>query len=296
MTYPVEIVAAEPAQAQIAAGHAEWPRSVRFLASPSSRKVASRLLVARLEELEQQARWRDLALLLRLLRRQHADSSLVLLGPGRGKSTTASIGQLQGLALLSKSSTPGSKLDPYIVPDEAAFRRLMLARFHGAEKQIVASASIEDGILSVWSCEPRLYQLPVEDIPVLAALGEEALRAFEVSETGSRIHWAEGDVDINMDTVREHADADYRKKHQDEHRKEAARYGKAIRALREKRGLSQKRIPGLSDRQVRRLEEGKTVPHLSSLRKVAEAHGMDIEAYLAELAKLSGRTQSRGRR
>jgi transcriptional regulator with XRE-family HTH domain len=53
--------------------------------------------------------------------------------------------------------------------------------------------------------------------------------------------------------------------------------------------MSQKAISGLSDRQARRLEEGKTVPHLASLKKLAEAHGMEANAYLEELAKVSAR-------
>jgi hypothetical protein len=289
MNLPVEVVAAEPTRAQIAAGPGAWPQAVRFLSRPSNRTAGARLLVSRVEELEQQSRPRDLIDQLRRIRRQHAEASLVLLGSGAGKGTLVSVALLQGLALLSKSSTPGSKLDPYIVPDPKAFRRLVLARSHGAEKQLIASATIEGGMLSVWSCEPRLYQCPVSDIPALAALDEEALAAFEVSETGTRIHWPDGDIDINMDTVREHTDDEYRKKHEAESRRQAARYGKAIRTLRERHRLSQKAISGLSDRQVRRLEEGETVPHLSSLKKLAEAHGMEVNAYLGELAKLSAR-------
>jgi hypothetical protein len=50
-----------------------------------------------------------------------------------------------------------------------------------------------------------------------------------------------------------------------------------------------KAISGSSDRRVRRLEEGETVPHPSSLKKRAEAHGMEVNAYLRELAKVSAR-------
>jgi transcriptional regulator with XRE-family HTH domain len=80
-----------------------------------------------------------------------------------------------------------------------------------------------------------------------------------------------------------------RKTHEAERRREAARYGKAIRPLRERHGLSQKEIPGLSDRQVRRREDGNTVPHSSSQKKLAAAHGMGVNAYLSELAQLSAR-------
>ena len=244
MTLPVEVLAAEPTRAKLVASTDAWPRAVRFLSRPSKKPAGARLLVAALEELEQQNRSRDLIDLLKRVRRHHAGAPLVLLASGTGKSTTVSMALLQRLALLSKSSTPGTRIDPYIVPDDEAFRRLVLARLHGAEKQLIASATVEGGMLSVWSCEPRLFLCPVSDIPALAALDEETLGAFEVSETGTRIHWSEADLDINMDTVREHTDDEYRKKHEDEYRRQAAKYGKAIRALRQRHELTQKQIPG----------------------------------------------------
>lgn len=290
MNVAVEVVAAEATRKQIAAAKGAWPSGVRFVSSPSKRAVGARLLVDRLEEIGEQGRYRELLGLLQRVRRLHAAAPLVLLATGKvGRGAVVSTALLQALALVARRATPASKLDPYIVPDHDAFRRLVLARRHGAEKELIASATIETGMLSVWSCEPRLFQCPVNDIPALAALTPDALATFEVSETGTRIHWPEGDIDINMDTVREHADDEYRRAHEAKSRREAARHGKAIRALRERRGLSQKAIPGLSDRQVRRLERGHTVPHSSSLKKLAEAHDMEVNVYLAELAKLSAK-------
>ena len=49
--------------------------------------------------------------------------------------------------------------------------------------------------------------------------------------------------------------------------------------------MNQSDITGLTDRQVRRLEEGNTVPHIDTLKKLAVAHEMSIDDYLKELAK-----------
>jgi alkylresorcinol/alkylpyrone synthase len=57
-------------------------------------------------------------------------------------------------------------------------------------------------------------------------------------------------------------------------------------------GLKQTDIKGLSERQVRRLEEGDTLPHSSTLTKLAASHGMSINDYMGELAKRSGRRAS----
>ena len=248
MMQTVEILASEPTRTELVAA-AGWPRSVRFVSSPSGRSsVDLRLLVARLEGLADQ---NQLDRLLALLR-GHSTPPVVFLASGAGKSLSVAV--LQAMVLLSKRAARSTKTEPYVAPDDTSFRRLVLAQAHGAEKELVASASIEHNVLSAWSCEPKLYRCPVQDVPALANLSAEGLRGFEVSESGSRIHWQEGDVDVNLETIRERTDPECRKRNEAKHRQDAGRYGKAIQLLREQRGIAQKALPGLSDRQVRRLE------------------------------------------
>jgi hypothetical protein len=178
--------------------------------------------------------------------------------------------------------------EPFIASDPAVVRRMALARQSDAEGELIASASVEDGKLVVWSCEPTRYDVPVSEIPALAKMSPDSLMNFEVSQSGSRIHWPDGDVDLNLDTVRERADAEIRRQHEAWHREEAARYADAIRVFREERGLKQNDL-GLSERQVRRLEAGETIPHRDTLRKLAHAHQMPVDDYLKELAKRSSR-------
>jgi DNA-binding transcriptional regulator YiaG len=208
------------------------------------------------------------------------------------------------VVLMSENATPRSEAafqalahvtwlvgrEVYIAPDADAVARMVFARQVQAEARFIASAAVEGGTLIVWSCEPRRYAVPASEIPSLAKMTPAALANFEVSETGSRIHWKDGDVDLNLDVIRAYADPDVRRQHEAERRKEAARYAGAIRKLREERGLTQARIAGLSERQVRRLEEGDTLPQSSTLKKLAAAHEMSVEAYLKELAKRSSRS------
>lgn len=177
--------------------------------------------------------------------------------------------------------------EPFIAPSPEPVRRIVFARRMRAEKELIASASLEDGKLVVWSCEPRRFEVAVSDIPVLARLDADTLKRFELSESGSRIRWPQADVDLNLDTIREYADPDVRREHEGRARQEAARYADAIRRLREERGLKQSDIEGLTERQVRRLEHGDTVPQIETLRRLAAAHGMAVDDYLRELAKRS---------
>jgi hypothetical protein len=92
-------------------------------------------------------------------------------------------------------------------------------------------------------------QLPIRDVPALARLSEEPLRAFRLAEDGSHLQ----------------------------------RFGTAVASLRRDRGLEQSMIPGVSERQVRRIEAG-SVPRVSTLEKLAHAHRMNVDEYLAEIA------------
>jgi hypothetical protein len=49
--------------------------------------------------------------------------------------------------------------------------------------------------------------------------------------------------------------------------------------------LTQKDIPNLSARQVRRIEKGETSPRTDSLRAFADAHGLEINDYLNRVAE-----------
>ena len=223
-----------------------------------------------------------------------------LLRTASGKTGVAvvlfsAVGFVPGLAALGALArlSGQARHEPYIAPSPEAVRRLLVAHRSGAEKELIASASIEDGKLVVWSCEPRRFEVAVSEIPALAKLSVEDLAKFELSASGSRIRWADADVDINLDTIREHADPEVRREHEGRARQEAARYAKAIRQLREERGLKQAGIEGLTDRQVRRLEEGDTVPQIATLRSMAAAHGMTIDDYLQELARRSRKSSRR---
>ncbi len=267
-------------------------RATRFVSAPSQRSTP-RLLVAWLPDLEvveRQQEFRSLweaASRIAERRTVRSDVPLIFLTQGGGKSYGSGLLQL----LVHLSRVPAR--EPYVAPSPEAVRRLVLARQQGSAEDLIASAAVEDGRLVVWSCEPRRFDVPIADISALAALSPNALRKFEVSTSGSRIHWPDADVDINLDTIRVHADPGVRREHEALARKEAARYADAIRSFREERGLKQAQIDGLTDRQVRRLEQGETMPRIDTLKKLAAAHGMGIGDYLKELAKRSRKASKR---
>jgi transcriptional regulator with XRE-family HTH domain len=187
---------------------------------------------------------------------------------------------VQDLAALAAETS----VVPYLVPDREALRRLIAARAAGAEDKLIASAALDGDELVVWSCEPRRYRVAVSAIPALAGMSADGISRFLISESGSRIHWDEGDVDLGIDAFRVHADAAFRTKKEREVRAEARRYAGAIRSLRQQRGLKQSQIRDLSEREVRRIESGEYMPQYASLEKLARAHGLSVDEYVAALA------------
>jgi len=113
------------------------------------------------------------------------------------------------------------------------------------------------------------------------------LADLELNESGSRLRWDKADADLNLDAIRYHTDPKAKKAQDQVRRQEAARYAEAIRAFREERGLKQADIEGLTERQVRRVEQGESIPRSGTLEKLAAAHGLTLDPYLKELAKRS---------
>jgi hypothetical protein len=187
----------------------------------------------------------------------------------------------QRMALLSATA---KKVTPFVAPDADAARRIALAQLHGAEDRLIASAEIQGDTLEVWSCEPRPYRVPIASLPALARLSQKGLRDFTVSSSGSRLHWEDGDIDMSLDAIRAAVDPELAEKHRDEFRDDAARYGRAIRLLRDERGIRQAQVKGVTDRNLRRIELGQVLPRTSTLRKLAAAHGMTLPAYMDALA------------
>lgn len=282
MTAAVEVLVPEPALPTVKKALGSLP-ATSFVTHPSSRR-RHQLVVSPLEVLGTANGRAVLADLVQAASRRDG-GALVLFALG----AAIGVGLLAGIAHVARQTRD----EPYIAPNPDTVRRIVLARRGGAERELLASVNIEDGKLVAWTCEPKRLELAVSDVPALARLGPEHLANYELSGSGSRIRWPDADVDLNLDTIREYADPEVRREHEARARREAARYADAIRQLREERGLKQSDIEGLTDRQVRRLEQGDTMPQIETLKKLAAAHDMDIDAYLRELARRSRKAPRR---
>jgi hypothetical protein len=207
----LEVTATKPTRAALQ--KAGSLKQIRFVSEPSADRDVRRIVVARLSEFEEQPE--------EIRKFATGGTSfaapLVLMALGKKPS---SLSALQLLALLT-SRLGSRKDDPYISPNVDAVRRILMAYAVGAERHLIASATVMDGVLSVWSCEPKLYQSATGEIPALKALDPEELANLSVSASGSRIHWAAGDIDLDMDAIRKFVDPSERKVAESKYRADA---------------------------------------------------------------------------
>jgi len=253
-------------------------QKIRVVRKPTSGD-RERILVAWISDLDENKRREQLVNLVDMVVIGSEKVPLILINTKTAKPRSyRTLATLTQWANLSKF---------YLAPDVGAVRRIVRARLAAAESRLIASAFIEDKKLIVWTCEPKRFVVAISDIPALKDMPIKKLNDFELSESGSRLRWNNADVDLNLDSILYYADPKSRKEQDKAHREEAVRYAGVIRSFREERGLKQTNIPGLTERQVRRVEQGESIPRSSTLKKLAAAHELSLDQYLKELAKRS---------
>jgi hypothetical protein len=131
----------------------------------------------------------------------------------------------------------------------------------------------------------RMLHVPVSSIRALSGQPRDVLRNFVIDPDGSLIHWPVIDVHLGWNQFLQAVDPEELRKAQQRAEGYNKRYGAAIRKIREEAGLSQSEIDGLTERQLRRIEQGECRATTSALATLANAHGLDMNSYMERLAK-----------
>lgn len=183
-------------------------------------------------------------------------SLLGLHKPDRRLHLTRDPGTLRRLLVASHRSVPmGGIVDAYLVADELV---LML------------------GDLTVRS-------FPRQQVPGVGRLPATLFTEFEIDPDGSYLRWPEEDVDLGVSGLLQAVDPMYLADVEID-RLSREDVGGALRELREERGLRQRDVPGLSERQVRRLEKGTSRLTAEAAGDLAEAFGLSLSRFLDLLA------------
>jgi hypothetical protein len=131
----------------------------------------------------------------------------------------------------------------------------------------------------------RMLHVPVRSIPALKGQSRDVLRNFKIDPDGSFIHWPDLDAHLGWNQFLQAVDPAELHKAQQRSADFNSRYGAAIRKVREAAGITQSNVEGLTDRQVRRIEQGMCRATAGALAALAKAHGLDVNAYMDKLAK-----------
>jgi hypothetical protein len=148
----------------------------------------------------------------------------------------------------------------------------------------IFDARIEDGVLRVVSPDFRRMEVPISKIEALSKTDKKTMEQFEIDDDGAYIYWPELDLHLGWEQLFQIVDPDAAHKAKQKSRLFNQRYGAAIRRVREEKGLAITETPGLSDKQLRRIERGECRLTSNAARKLAKAHGMTPNEYLEKLA------------
>lgn len=149
----------------------------------------------------------------------------------------------------------------------------------------IIDAYLTGNSLLVRGPKHRMLHVPVNDVLALRGQPHDVLRNFAIDPDGSFIHWPDLDVHLGWNQFLQAVDPEEVRKALQRSEGFNRRYGTAIRKLREEAGFSQSKVDGLTERQLRRIEQGECRATTAALTALAHAHGLGVNAYMDTLAK-----------
>jgi hypothetical protein len=155
----------------------------------------------------------------------------------------------------------------------------------GKQHTGIVDAWIEDDYLVVLFPAFDRLKVPLSKLTKHLGTNKDEIKAFEIDEDGSFLYWPHADVHLGPDQLHAIVDPTFVVALPQRSSQFHGEYGEAIRSLREEHGLKQTEIEGVTDRHLRRIEHGQLPATSGVLQSLADAHGMDISEYMAELAR-----------
>ena len=151
----------------------------------------------------------------------------------------------------------------------------------------ITDAWIEGDELVLLSASFQRLKIPRSKLDRFLGTNSDKWLQFEMDEDGSFLYWPHADAHFGWKQLEQLVDPT--KSVQDQKKTDQFKrlYGHAIRAVRESAGLKQIEIDGLTDRQLRRIENGEQMASPKALESLAKAHKLDISDYMNRLAAMT---------
>ncbi len=139
--------------------------------------------------------------------------------------------------------------------------------------------------MRVVSPDFRRLEVPISKIGELATADKKTVEHFEIDDDGSYIYWPDLDLHLGWEQLLQVVDPEALRRAKQKSHEFNERYGAAIRKVREKSGLAITEVPGLSDKQLRRIERGECRLTSNATKKLAKAYGMTPNEYLRKVSE-----------
>ncbi len=166
----------------------------------------------------------------------------------------------------------------WIVP-----KRILTAWKYGAQDKLIADAAVFDDQLYVQDCALNTIVVPFASIKALGRIPKNKRREFLISEEGASIEWPEFETEFDLEILQIALNPELGNKYRLQELAQDEIFGKAVSSIRQKMNITQDTIAGLSERQVRRIENGEKAS-LKSIEALSKAHHLPLKEYLNLLA------------
>lgn len=149
----------------------------------------------------------------------------------------------------------------------------------------IIDAYLAGDTLLVRGAKHRMLHVPVSSVSALRGQPRDVVRNFVIDPDGSFIHWPDLDVHMGWNQFLQAVVPEELRKARQRSAGFNERYGAAIRTLREEAGILQSKLEGLTERQLRRIEQGECRATTAAITALAKAHGLDANAYMERLSQ-----------
>lgn len=162
-------------------------------------------------------------------------------------------------------------------------KRIKSAWEWSAEDELIAIASTSEDSLFVMGCDLKTWEIPFKSLPCFNQVSQSERSNFEIDEDGSYLYWKNVDLHLDLEDFKAAVDPEFKAQLLAEKQEYGKSFGRAIAIVRKAHKLNKDGIDGISDRHLRRIENEGQQPTLDVLKKLAKAHGISLEDYLAEV-------------
>jgi hypothetical protein len=130
--------------------------------------------------------------------------------------------------------------------------------------------------------------VPIAEIPNFRNADSSKIQDFEIDEDGSFIYWPGLDLHLGWVQLQQLVNPAAALKASQKSQVFNKRYGKAVQKVRETAGLRPSDISGISEKQLRRIENGDCRLTSNAIEALSQAHMLGPIEYMKKLAEALG--------